>query len=90
MSYDNPKYFNAWVKIMENKPKRLLYTYGCGKELKYSRQKIKDICIKRNMKTEMKKILTETNEKAFLLLSNAYLLKLQEANNFVTYLKYIY
>ncbi|KAI4463804.1 hypothetical protein MML48_4g00013117 [Holotrichia oblita] len=58
MSDDDPKYYNAWIKTMNQ------------------------------MKTEMKRILNETNKERFLQLTNAYLEKLQKANE-VEFLNYL-
>nr|CAI5832352.1 unnamed protein product [Callosobruchus analis] len=93
MSDDDPKYYNAWVKIMGNLPKRLLCTWHVVKNWNMQgKKKIKDLILRNEMKKEMKRIINETNEDKFLELVNAYLLKLQIANeeDFVTYLTRYY
>nr|CAI5845079.1 unnamed protein product [Callosobruchus analis] len=93
MSDDDPKYYDAWVKIMGNLPKRLLCTWHVVKNWNIQgKKKIKDLILRNEMKKEMKRIINETNEDKFLELVNAYLLKLQIANeeDFVTYLTRYY
>nr|CAI5870112.1 unnamed protein product [Callosobruchus analis] len=93
MSDDDPKYYNAWVKIMGNLPKRLLCIWHVVKNWNMQgKKKIKDLILRNEMKKEIKRIINETNEDKFLELVNAYLLKLQIANqeDFVTYLTRYY
>lgn len=94
MSDDDPKYYNAWVKMMSNKPKRLLCTWHVVKNWNIQgKNKIKDLGIRKEMKGEMKRILNETSEERFAELSGSYFKKLQEANeeDFVNYLsKYVF
>lgn len=81
--------FNAWTKTMNNYPKRLLCTWHVVKNWNIQgKKKIKDLEIRKEMKNEMRKIITETNEDRMLEITNSYLLKLQEANetDFVNYL----
>ncbi|XP_072386924.1 uncharacterized protein [Diabrotica undecimpunctata] len=89
MSDDDKKYYNAWVKIMGNQPKRLLCTWHVVKNWNIQgKKKIKDPILKKQMKTEMKRIINETDEDRFMELCNRYIIKLQEANeiDFFNYL----
>lgn len=89
MSDDDPKYYNAWLKIMGNGPKRLLCTWHVVKNWNIQgKKKIHDPTLKKQMKTDMKRIINETNEDRFMELCNTYLIMLQEANetDFVNYL----
>lgn len=89
MSDDDPKYYNAWVKTMGNKPRRLLCTCHVVKNWNIQgKKKIKDVNLKYQMKTEMKRILNETSEERFLELTNTYFRKLQESNE-VHFLDYL-
>lgn len=81
MSDDDPKYYNAWVKSMGNKPRRLLCTWHVVKNWNIQgKNKIKDVNLKKQMKSEMRRVLMETDEKIFIELSNIYLEKLREAD----------
>ncbi|XP_063921912.1 uncharacterized protein LOC135136511 isoform X3 [Zophobas morio] len=88
MSDDDPKYYNAWIKVMTNKPQRLLCSWHIVKNWNIQGKKIHDVTMRKQMKQEMKRILNETNEKKFIELKDAYLNKLQEANelDFANYL----
>ncbi|XP_072391062.1 uncharacterized protein [Diabrotica undecimpunctata] len=89
MSDDDPKYYNAWVKIMGNRPRRLLCTWHVVRSWNIQgKRKIQDPNLKKEMKNEMKKIITESNEARFIDLCNIYSRKLQEANelDFLNYL----
>ncbi|KAI4470817.1 hypothetical protein MML48_1g12453 [Holotrichia oblita] len=89
MSDDDPKYYNAWIKTMVSRPRRLLCTWHVVKNWNIQgKKKIKDANLKNQMKTEMKRILNETNKERFLQLTNAYLEKLQKANE-VEFLNYL-
>ncbi|XP_072401011.1 uncharacterized protein [Diabrotica undecimpunctata] len=93
MSDDDKKYYNAWVKIMGNQPKRLLCTWHVVKNWNIQgKKKIKDPILKKQMKTEMKRIINETDEDRFMELCNRYIIKLQEANeiDFFNYLAWYY
>ncbi|KAF2887197.1 hypothetical protein ILUMI_18976 [Ignelater luminosus] len=61
MSDDDPKYYNAWVKVMKSEPRRLLCTWHVIKNWNLQgRNKIKNAEIKKTMKNDLKKILNET------------------------------
>ncbi|KAI4469790.1 hypothetical protein MML48_1g03330 [Holotrichia oblita] len=88
MSDDDPKYYNAWIKKVVSRLRRLLCTWHVVKNWNIqAKKKIKDANLKNQMKTEMKRILNETNKDRFLQLTNAYLEKLQKANE-VEFLNY--
>jgi hypothetical protein len=90
MTDDDPKYFNAWVNVMGNKPRRLLCTWHVIKNWNVQgRAKIKDIEMKKKMKREMKRIFNEIDENRFHILYDEYLKKLEDANemDFFNYLK---
>jgi hypothetical protein len=89
MSDDDPKYYNAWVKMMGNKPRRLLCTWHVVKNWNIQgKNKIKDAKMKKEMKNEMKRILNETDEARFIELTNKYFEELQTANE-VEFLNYL-
>ncbi|XP_072379315.1 uncharacterized protein [Diabrotica undecimpunctata] len=93
MSDDDGKYYNAWVNIMGNQPKRLLCTWHVvGNWNIQGKKKIMDPILKKQMKTEMKRIINETDEDRFMELCNKYIIKLQEANeiDFFNYLARYY
>jgi hypothetical protein len=89
MSDDDPKYYNAWVKMMANKPRRLLYTWHVVKNWNIQgKNKIKDAKMKKEMKNKMKRILNETDRPTFIELTNKYFEELQTANE-VEFLNYL-
>lgn len=90
MSDDDPKYFNAWVKVMDMKPKKLLCSWHVVKNWNIQgKKKLKDLTFKKEMKKEMKRILNETREERFIELTKTYFKKLEEANeiDFLNYLQ---
>ncbi|XP_072395534.1 uncharacterized protein [Diabrotica undecimpunctata] len=93
MSDDDSKYYNAWAKIMGNQPKRLLCIWHVVRNWNIQgKKKIQDPILKKQMKTEMKRIINETDEDRFMELCNKYIIKLQEANeiDFFNYLARYY
>lgn len=93
MSDDDPKYYNAWVKVMENRPRRLLCTWHVIKNwVIQDRSKIKNEQIRKTMKIEMKKILNETDIHKFEEKSQKYFEKLENSEEFMflNYLKKYY
>ncbi|XP_063920521.1 uncharacterized protein LOC135135468 isoform X2 [Zophobas morio] len=90
MSDDDPKYYNSWVKVMKNRPRKLLCSWHVIKNWNIQgRSKIKNPEIRKSMKTDMGKILRETNENRFATLSEIYMKKLAEADEIecLNYLK---
>lgn len=95
MSDDDPKYFNAWTKVMntEKKPRRLLCTWHIIKNWNIQgRAKIKKMEVKQEMKKEMRKILKETDVEKFMNLKDKYLrhLKEEDETDFLKYLQSYY
>ncbi|XP_045463761.1 uncharacterized protein LOC123673317 [Harmonia axyridis] len=89
MSDDDPKYYNAWVKVMENRPRRLLCTWHVIKNwVIQDRSKIKNEQIRKTMKIEMKKILNETDIHKFEEKSQKYFEKLENSEEFM-FLNYL-
>jgi hypothetical protein len=90
MSDDDSKYFNAWVKVMDKKPRRLLCTRHVIKNWNIQgKTKIKNLKIKKTMKLEMKTIMKQMYEQRFTMLYQNYFQKLEEADeqDFLNYLK---
>ncbi|XP_050503107.1 uncharacterized protein LOC126882291 isoform X2 [Diabrotica virgifera virgifera] len=93
MSDDENKYYNAWVKIMGNEPNRLLCTWHVVKNWNIQgKKKFHDPTLKKEMKTELRQIITETDVDTFNELCRNYLIKLQNANEteFFDYLREYY
>ncbi|XP_044761586.1 uncharacterized protein LOC123318880 [Coccinella septempunctata] len=93
MSDDDPKYYNAWVKVMGNRPRRLLCTWHVIKNwVIQGRSKIRNQEIRKSMKFEMKKILNEMDVQKFKEKSQRYFEKLENAEElvFLNYLKKYY
>ncbi|XP_050503242.1 uncharacterized protein LOC126882376 [Diabrotica virgifera virgifera] len=90
MSDDDPKYYNAWVNTMGNQPNKLLCTWHVIKNWNFQgKSKIKDTTIKKEMKNDLRQIITETDEEKFMELRDIYLTKLKNANEteFCNYLE---
>uniref|UniRef100_A0A6P7H5L1 Uncharacterized protein LOC114346463 isoform X2 n=1 Tax=Diabrotica virgifera virgifera TaxID=50390 RepID=A0A6P7H5L1_DIAVI len=91
MSDDDPKYYNAWVKIMRQEPSRLLCTWHVVKNCLNikGKSKLQDPTLKQQMKNELRQIIREPAEDKFNKLCDKYVSKLEEANEikFVDYLK---
>lgn len=90
MTDDDRKYYNAWIKIMEYTPRRLLCSWHvCRNWNLQGKAKIKNPEIKQTMKMEMKKIQTATDVHNFKKLKEDYFRKLEEENEdvFLDYLK---
>lgn len=92
MSDDDPKYYNAWIKVMgfEAKPRRLLCTWHIIKNWNIQgKSKIKNPEIKKEMKQAMRKILKETDIKKFMELKEHYFgfLEKEGENEFLKYLQ---
>lgn len=92
MSDDDPKYFNAWTRVMtaEEKPQRLLCTWHIIKNWNIQgRSKLKKTENRQDMKKEMRKILKETNIEKFNDLKEKYLKHLENEgeNDFLRYLQ---
>ncbi|KAJ8935999.1 hypothetical protein NQ318_009679, partial [Aromia moschata] len=86
---NDDKYYNAWLKIMDNKPRRLLCTWHLMKNWNIQgRFKIKNQELKSKMKMDLKKILNEVNEEKFLYLVESYCNKLKNANE-LEFLNYV-
>ncbi|XP_044749635.1 uncharacterized protein LOC123322613 [Coccinella septempunctata] len=95
MSDDDPKYYNAWVKVMssEQKPRRLLCTWHIIKNWNLQgKSKIRNPEIKKQMKQAMRKILKETDSKKFTELKDHYFnfLEREGENEFLKYLQNYY
>lgn len=92
MTDDDPKYYNAWTKIMatDNKPQHLLCTWHIIKNWNIQgRNKFKNNENRVKMKKEMRKILRETNVEKFCILKEKYFEHLENENetDFLNYLK---
>ncbi|XP_050517017.1 uncharacterized protein LOC126891787 [Diabrotica virgifera virgifera] len=90
MSDDDPKYYNAWKKIMRQEPRRLLCTWHVVKNWNIrGKKKLQDPTLKAQMKNELRQIIREPDEDKFKELCDKYVSKLEEANEieFVSYLK---
>ncbi|XP_050514458.1 uncharacterized protein LOC126889824 [Diabrotica virgifera virgifera] len=90
MSDDDPKYYNAWEKIMRQQPRRLLCTWHVVKNWNIrGKKKLQDPTLKAQMKNELRQIMREPDEDKFKELCDKYVSKLEEANEikFVAYLK---
>ncbi|XP_076266076.1 uncharacterized protein LOC143199837 [Rhynchophorus ferrugineus] len=93
MSEDDPKYFNAWSKIMTHNPRRLLSPWHVIKCWNiHGRSKLKNAENRRHMEIEMRKILQETNITKFHFYKDMYLQYLEDAgeHEFLNYLKTYY
>ncbi|KAF2904326.1 hypothetical protein ILUMI_01854 [Ignelater luminosus] len=93
MTDDDPKYYNAWIKVMKSEPRRLLCSWHVIKDWNLQgRNKIKNAKIKKTMKSDLKKILYETRVNEFIRLSNEYFDKLKKAQeiDFLDYLQKYY
>ncbi|KAL1492213.1 hypothetical protein ABEB36_012695 [Hypothenemus hampei] len=79
MTDDDGKYYNAWITRMDNIPRRLLCTWHVLKNWNIQgKRKLKDYQLKKNMKSDMKKILTATSTETFLKNKEEYFQKLEE------------
>ena len=93
MSDDDPKYFNAWTKVMKSDhllPRRLLCTWHVIKNWNMQgRAKLKKIEDKQQMKKQMQAILKETNIDRFRELKDNYFQHLAEEgeDEFLKYLQ---
>ena len=93
MSDDDPKYFNAWTKVMKSDhllPRRLLCTWHVIKNWNIQgRAKLKKIENKQQMKKQMQAILKETNIDRFRELKDNYFQHLSEEgeDEFLKYLQ---
>ena len=93
MSDDDPKYFNAWTKVIKSDhllPRRLLCTWHAVKNWNIQgRAKLKKIENKQQMKKQMQAILKETNIDRFRELKDNYFQHLAEEgeDEFLKYLK---
>ena len=93
MSDDDPKYFNAWTKVMKSDhllPRRLLCTWHVIKNWNIQgRAKLKKIENKQQMKKQMQAILKETNIDRFRELKDNYFQYLAEEgeDEFLKYLQ---
>ncbi|XP_050312263.1 uncharacterized protein LOC126747569 [Anthonomus grandis grandis] len=93
MTDDDPKYYNAWVKVMGSVPRKLLCSWHIMKNwVIQGRSKIQNDEIKKSMKSDMKKILNEIKMEAFIDKTTKYFKKLENANEiaFLSYLKKYY
>lgn len=92
MSYDDPKYYNAWTKVMdpEHKPRRLLCTWHVIKNWNIQeRIKIKNMEIRQEMKKKMRKIMKETDAAKFIELEKNYFAHLQNEGE-IDFFKYLH
>ncbi|XP_050311968.1 uncharacterized protein LOC126747421 [Anthonomus grandis grandis] len=95
MSDYDPKYYNAWIKVMNlaEKPRRLLCSWHIIKNWNIKgRSKLKKAENRIHMKKEMRKILKETNVSTFMVLKENYFKHLEEEgeHDFLRYLQTFY
>lgn len=90
MTDDDPKYYNAWIKVMGNLPRRLICTWHVVKNWNIQgKAKIKNEDIKKTMKTDLHKIMTEVEREKFKELYQKYFETLEKCGEiqFLNYLK---